>query len=55
MKTEESMVKTMSEKKLREYFDAYYDTHINGTMLNREAAWEIWKTASKVTETYLKG
>jgi len=45
----------MSELKLREFFDAYYDTHINGTMLNREAAWEIWKTASKVTVTYLKG
>lgn len=31
----------MDEEKLREYFDAYYDTHINGTMLNRESAWEF--------------
>ena len=46
----------MSEEKLREYFDAYYNTRINDNQIvNRGIAWEIWKTASKVTETYLKG
>ena len=45
----------MNEKILRELFDAFYDTHIDNSLVERELAWEFWKKSSKITETYLKG